>query len=72
MYSMLVNSCYAEGGDHQKELVIDERGCSLDTFVIPTPEYDKSGMLAKARSLVFKFPDRTDIAFQCDILRDVL
>uniref|UniRef100_A0A0M3IUA7 ZP domain-containing protein n=1 Tax=Ascaris lumbricoides TaxID=6252 RepID=A0A0M3IUA7_ASCLU len=67
-YAILVSNCYAEGGDHQKELVIDKRGCSLDSFVIPTPEYNNNEMLATAKSIVFKFPDRTDIGFQCDIL----
>lgn len=42
--------------------------CSLDSFVIPTPEYNNNEMLATAKSIVFKFPDRTDIGFQCDIL----
>jgi len=68
-----VHDCYAEDGHGYREPVIDMHGCSLDPFVIPTPDYDAHSAFASVEASVFKFPDRTALDFQCSItvcLRD--
>ncbi|CEF70736.1 Zona pellucida domain-containing protein [Strongyloides ratti] len=67
MYSMIVKNCYVEDGSGRKELIIDERGCSLDNNVLKTPIYSPNKMKAYVKSNVFKFPDRQYIDFQCNI-----
>uniref|UniRef100_A0A0N5BZW0 ZP domain-containing protein n=1 Tax=Strongyloides papillosus TaxID=174720 RepID=A0A0N5BZW0_STREA len=67
MYSMVVKNCYVEDGNGRKELVIDEKGCSLDVNVLKTPIYSNNRMKAYVKSSVFKFPDRQYIDFQCSI-----
>jgi len=73
IYAMLVHDCFAEDGQGFREPVIDQHGCSLDRFVIPTPTYDTEMAMATVDASVFKFPDRTVLDFQCSIsvcLRD--
>lgn len=36
---ILVQNCYVEDGQGNRILVIDQNGCGVDQYVMPTPEY---------------------------------
>lgn len=77
---MLVHSCYAEDGQGDKKLVIDEKGyfflylnlhnifsCHTDHQILGDPTYTKDLNLAYRESYVFKFADRVGMRFSCEI-----
>ncbi|KRY29315.1 Cuticlin-1, partial [Trichinella spiralis] len=66
LFGMLVHSCYVDDGRDQRVLVVDEKGCSLDPFLIGDLSYIDS-MTAFVPANVFKFADRTALDFQCAI-----
>ncbi|KRZ03587.1 Cuticlin-1 [Trichinella zimbabwensis] len=66
LFGMLVHSCYVDDGRDQRVLVVDEKGCSLDPFLIGDLTYIDS-MTAFVPANVFKFADRTALDFQCAI-----
>ncbi|KAL3995311.1 Zona pellucida-like domain family protein [Acanthocheilonema viteae] len=68
VHAMLVRNCYAETNDNFRVLVIDENGCSLDPYILPNLQYASDLMSVKIRAPVFKFPDRSQIGFRCDVL----
>ncbi|CAG9533031.1 unnamed protein product [Cercopithifilaria johnstoni] len=68
VHAMLVRNCYAESNDNFKVLVIDENGCTLDPYILPNLQYASDLMSVKIRTSVFKFPDRSEISFRCDVL----
>lgn len=55
---VLVHDCYAEDGHGTRQQVVDEHGCSLDPYAIPTPLYDEKTMTAHVDAYVFQFPDQ--------------
>uniref|UniRef100_A0A7E4W378 ZP domain-containing protein n=1 Tax=Panagrellus redivivus TaxID=6233 RepID=A0A7E4W378_PANRE len=65
IYGLLVHNCYVEDGRGRRELVIDDKGCSVQPLVIGTPVYSETSMSATIQSLVVKFPDRDTLDFQC-------
>ncbi|CAJ0585613.1 unnamed protein product, partial [Mesorhabditis spiculigera] len=67
MFGLHVHSCYVEDGKGDRQLLIDEKGCSVDTDVIPNPTYSSSSLLAQVDAFVFKFPDRETLDFQCSM-----
>lgn len=67
MYGMLVHSCYVEDGQGEKELVIDEKGCHIDRYVLGDPTYTKALNMAYREAYVFKFADRAGVRFACSI-----
>ncbi|VDN02893.1 unnamed protein product [Thelazia callipaeda] len=67
VYAMLVKNCYAEASDSFKVLVIDENGCSLDPYILPNLKYASNLLSVAIQAPVFKFPDRSQMGFQCDI-----
>ncbi|OUC46462.1 hypothetical protein D917_07703 [Trichinella nativa] len=66
--SATLNSNVTDGydGRDQRVLVVDEKGCSLDPFLIGDLSYIDS-MTAFVPANVFKFADRTALDFQCAI-----
>ncbi|CAJ0963556.1 unnamed protein product, partial [Mesorhabditis belari] len=67
MYGLHVHSCYVEDGKGDRQLLIDEKGCSVDADVLPNPTYTPSTLLAYVDAFVFKFPDRETLDFQCSM-----
>ena len=66
MFGMLINSCFVDDGAGQRVQVVDERGCSVDQFVLPVITYQRD-LLAYVEAAVFKFADRPVLDFQCAI-----
>ncbi|KAM3718773.1 Cuticlin-1 [Dirofilaria immitis] len=73
IHAMLVKNCYAESNDNSRIRVIDEHGCTLDPYILPNLRYSPDLLSVKIQAPIFKFPDRSEIAFRCEIfvcLRD--
>uniref|UniRef100_A0A915PX41 ZP domain-containing protein n=1 Tax=Setaria digitata TaxID=48799 RepID=A0A915PX41_9BILA len=68
VYAMLVRNCYAESDGNFRVPVIDEHGCTLDSYILPNLQYASDGLSVKTRATVFKFPDSSKIGFQCDVI----
>ncbi|XGW09463.1 hypothetical protein V3C99_011620, partial [Haemonchus contortus] len=66
IYCMQVHSCVADDGGSEKVTVIDESGCSTDEELLSSLTYP-TPLRAFARSRVFKFADKSDINFACQI-----
>ncbi|KFD56599.1 hypothetical protein M513_02703 [Trichuris suis] len=66
LFGMLVHSCYVDDGHDRRVMVIDEKGCSIDRFLIGDVIYTDS-MTAHVSANVFKFADKTSLDFQCAI-----
>ncbi|KAI6208197.1 ZP domain-containing protein [Aphelenchoides besseyi] len=56
-YGLLVHSCTVDDGKGRKQEIIDERGCTLDPDILPTPHYRDHELSAAVSSLVVKPPD---------------
>ncbi|VDM65995.1 unnamed protein product [Strongylus vulgaris] len=66
IYCMQVHSCVADDGGEEKFTVVDAEGCSTDSELLSAITYPTS-LRAYARSRVFKFADKSDINFACQI-----
>ncbi|KAH7726980.1 Zona pellucida-like domain containing protein [Aphelenchoides avenae] len=66
-YGVLVHSCYLEDGNGRRELILNDKGCTLQPAVMGTPAYSKRSLEASVSTLVVKFPDRDFVGFQCTI-----
>uniref|UniRef100_A0A5S6Q9Y3 ZP domain-containing protein n=1 Tax=Trichuris muris TaxID=70415 RepID=A0A5S6Q9Y3_TRIMR len=66
LFGMLVHSCFVDDGRDQRVMVIDEKGCSVDRFLIGDVIYTDS-MTAHVAANVFKFADKTGLDFQCAV-----
>ncbi|VDM75054.1 unnamed protein product [Strongylus vulgaris] len=65
-YCMTVHSCTADDGQGIGQQLIDERGCSLDNFLLKNLEYGDD-LVAGQQAYVFKFADKPTIFFSCMI-----
>ncbi|VDM75964.1 unnamed protein product [Strongylus vulgaris] len=63
---MTVHSCTADDGQGIGQQLIDERGCSLDNFLLKNLEYGDD-LVAGQQAYVFKFADKPTIFFSCMI-----
>ncbi|KAK6736889.1 hypothetical protein RB195_019529 [Necator americanus] len=66
IYCMQVHSCVADDGANEKVTVIDANGCSTDSDLLSALNYP-TPLRAFARSRVFKFADKSDINFACQV-----
>ncbi|XGW04305.1 hypothetical protein V3C99_015456, partial [Haemonchus contortus] len=65
-FCMTVHSCIADDGQGMGQQLVDERGCSLDSFLLKDLNYD-DGLTAGQEAQVFKFADKPTIFFSCTI-----
>ncbi|VDP05833.1 unnamed protein product [Heligmosomoides polygyrus] len=63
-YCMTVHSCTADDGQGSGQQLIDDKGCSLDSFLLDNLEYG-SDMMVGQKAHVFKFADKPTIFFSC-------
>ncbi|KAI6232305.1 Zona pellucida domain-containing protein [Aphelenchoides besseyi] len=66
-HGVLVHNCFVEDGQGEKRMVIDERGCHVDSAVLGDPTYVKDLNMAYRESSVFKFADKIGVRFLCEI-----
>ena len=67
MYSMLLHSCLADDGSGNKFMVVDDRGCASDEYLMPQITYNENLTTAMAKTNAFMFADRTSMTFSCQI-----
>uniref|UniRef100_A0A1I7V332 ZP domain-containing protein n=1 Tax=Caenorhabditis tropicalis TaxID=1561998 RepID=A0A1I7V332_9PELO len=67
MYCMTVHSCVVDDGQGYGQKLVDEQGCTLDSFILKELEYKKESMEVGQLSNVFKFADRPTVFFSCMI-----
>ncbi|KAK0425577.1 hypothetical protein QR680_009269 [Steinernema hermaphroditum] len=67
-YGMLVKNCFVNDGGGSTVRVLDERGCPVFSPVVQGAlSYDDSLQLAFVPVWAYKFPDRAQLYFQCQI-----
>uniref|UniRef100_A0A0N5B7S8 ZP domain-containing protein n=1 Tax=Strongyloides papillosus TaxID=174720 RepID=A0A0N5B7S8_STREA len=64
---ILVQNCYVEDFHGNKILIIDQNGCGVDQYVLPTPQYTSDLQTAYQKTHVFKFAENTLTKFTCQI-----
>ncbi len=63
---MKVYDCFVDDGTGDKTQLIDGDGCSVDKYLLGNLEYPMDLMAGK-EAHVFKFADRTNLYFNCQI-----
>uniref|UniRef100_A0A914VKU3 ZP domain-containing protein n=1 Tax=Plectus sambesii TaxID=2011161 RepID=A0A914VKU3_9BILA len=67
-FGMLVKNCFVSDGGGASQRVLDARGCPVFTAVVlGNLQYDNSLNLAYVPVWAYKFPDRSQLYFQCQI-----
>lgn len=65
---MLVRDCFVDDGQGNKVVTIDSSGCTTDRYVLQTPTYmGPEYNMVWTESHVFKYADRPQVVFQCQI-----
>uniref|UniRef100_A0AC35THY0 ZP domain-containing protein n=1 Tax=Rhabditophanes sp. KR3021 TaxID=114890 RepID=A0AC35THY0_9BILA len=64
---ILVQNCYVVDVHGNSILIIDQNGCGIDQYVLPTPEYTADLKTAYQKTHVFKFAENTLTKFTCQI-----
>ncbi|CAB3405492.1 unnamed protein product [Caenorhabditis bovis] len=64
---ILVQNCHVEDGQGNRILIIDQNGCGIDHYVMPTPEYTSNKKIAYQETHVFKFAQKTITRFICQL-----
>ncbi|CAL2047762.1 unnamed protein product [Caenorhabditis brenneri] len=67
MYCMTVHSCVVDDGQGFGQKLVDEQGCSLDSFILKELDYNEKELEAGQTSSVFKFADKPTVFFSCMI-----
>ncbi len=63
---MIVHSCYVDDNNGDRVDLIGPDGCAVDIYLLNNPEYP-SDLLAGVEAHVFKYADRPQLYFQCQI-----
>uniref|UniRef100_A0A914V5V9 ZP domain-containing protein n=1 Tax=Plectus sambesii TaxID=2011161 RepID=A0A914V5V9_9BILA len=66
-YGMLIHSCYVDNGQGHRVLLVDEKGCSIDPYVLGHLTYSPDVLKAYREAHVFKFADRNALFFACQV-----
>ncbi|PAV81770.1 hypothetical protein WR25_17511 [Diploscapter pachys] len=65
-FCMTVHSCSVDDGQGNGQLIINEQGCSLDTYILDNLRYIDD-LTVGQKSHVFKFADKETVFFSCMI-----
>ncbi|KAI1720633.1 zona pellucida-like domain-containing protein [Ditylenchus destructor] len=64
-YFVKVYECYVHDGSNRRYMLVDERGCSTDSSIMPDVVYDSTLGFIYAPSWVFKFTNASRMYFNC-------
>ncbi|KAE9418040.1 hypothetical protein Angca_008212, partial [Angiostrongylus cantonensis] len=67
IYGMLIHSCLVDDGQGNQFELVDDRGCSKDSYLLPQIEYDPHSLSAFTDAPVFKYADKVQIYFTCTV-----
>ncbi|CAJ0599467.1 unnamed protein product [Cylicocyclus nassatus] len=67
IYGFLIHSCYTDDGQENKFELVDDRGCSTDTYLLPHIHYDENKLSASTTADVFKYADKGQLYFTCTV-----
>ncbi|KAK5976914.1 ZP domain-containing protein [Trichostrongylus colubriformis] len=67
IYGLLIHSCVADDGQDNKFELVDDRGCSTDTYLLPQIRYDPKSLSAFTDAHVFKYADKVQLYFTCTV-----
>lgn len=65
-FCMVVHSCFVDDTNGDAVNLIREDGCAEDLYLLNNPEYP-ADLMAGVEAHVFKYADRADLYFQCQI-----
>lgn len=66
VFCMRVHSCFVGDNQGDKVMLLDEIGCAQDKFLLGNLEYN-SDLMAGRETHVFKYADKVQLGFQCQI-----
>ncbi|VDM76027.1 unnamed protein product [Strongylus vulgaris] len=67
IYGFLIHSCFVDDGQGNKFELVDDKGCSTDTYLLPQIQYDDSKLSAFTTAQVFKYADKVQLYFTCTV-----
>ncbi|KAL6730521.1 hypothetical protein Aduo_001490 [Ancylostoma duodenale] len=67
VYGLLIHSCFADDGQGNKFELIDDRGCSTDSYLLPQIQYEPNSLSAFTNAQVFKYADKVQLYFTCTV-----
>ena len=65
-FCMNVYSCFVDDTNGDQVELVNDQGCASDLYLINNPEY-LGDLMAGVEAHVFKYADRADLYFQCQI-----
>ncbi|VDM60866.1 unnamed protein product [Angiostrongylus costaricensis] len=63
----LLADCLVDDGQGNQFELVDDRGCSKDSYLLPQIEYDPHSLSAFTDAPVFKYADKVQIYFTCTV-----
>ncbi|KJH41971.1 hypothetical protein DICVIV_12055 [Dictyocaulus viviparus] len=70
-WCMTVHSCHVEDDTGTTFSILDEKGCSIDRYLLDNLEYGPEQLQAQKEAHAFKFADKVVVNFQCSIRIDI-
>ncbi|VDM61389.1 unnamed protein product [Angiostrongylus costaricensis] len=71
LWCMTVHSCHVEDDAGTTFSILDERGCSIDRYLLDNIEYGPGALQAQKEAHAFKFADKVVVNFQCSVRIDI-
>ncbi|KAK6052193.1 hypothetical protein COOONC_10302 [Cooperia oncophora] len=68
---MTVHSCHVEDGSGTTFTILDDKGCSIDRYLLDNLEYGPGPLRAQKEAHAFKFADKVVVNFQCSVRLDL-
>ncbi|KAL6732409.1 hypothetical protein Aduo_003171 [Ancylostoma duodenale] len=71
LWCMTVHSCHVEDGSGTTFSILDDKGCSIDRYLLDNLEYGPGPLQAQKEAHAFKFADKVVVNFQCSVRLDI-